>query len=428
MIKFIKCFAFFIILTCGTLINVSAQTACDGVECNTLPFSLCTPGGFEVSLVNFEPASNANSGMATYVYEICNPAEGVCSVDQTTPCLENDKCVNLGLGTCNRTCAVDDFHDLSHFDVLFPNLMDLQSCLTENTEISGSCACSVNNSGLCTTGDFSLGDGSCFPPGGDSESFVAKCDETDMQPGDCIQMTLVIAGETNGLGLGATIVVDKASTNCVENCLAGPSCEPCDTGNGDNACLTRTIGFWGTHPWITNNYDPVTVCGIQVGCDDLGSDVSACSAGNCHSITEALCSAPGRELKKNPVYVTLIRQLTAAKLNLNATEALSEGGMCADFEYEGKTIQEWIVMCEANYCDAKKSQISASGCIEALDAFNNSQDTGFNITPAPFDRPSVNDIGVVQGADPTQCHIAKGTGKNDKIVIGKKTKDANCKP
>jgi hypothetical protein len=211
-------------------------------------------------------------------------------------------------------------------------------------------------------------------------------------------MTVSIAGELTGLGLGAAVVVDKESTSCTESCIAGPSCEPCNGGGGDDgACLTRTLGFWGTHPHIAAGYDPVTVCGNVIN----GQDANTCST------SEALCSS-NNDYKSNSPYLQLIAQLTAAKLNLNATAALFEDATCSGFEYEGESIQEIITRCDTTaICGGNKNTISNSGCIEALDAFNNSQDTGFDVTPAPFDRPGPAQI--------HQCQAARGNGK----AIGK---------
>ena len=73
--------------------------------------------------------------------------------------------------------------------------------------------------------------------------------------------------------------------------------------------------------------------------------------------------------------------------------------------------------------------ISSSGCIEALDAFNNSQDILDSSTPAPFDRPPLNDFGQISGADPSSARKAKGHAKNERLVIGKDIKGAfQCKP
>jgi hypothetical protein len=238
-------------------------------------------------------------------------------------------------------------------------------------------------------------------------------------------MTLTIAGELTHPGLGAAVLVDKESTDCTASCLKGPSCDSCVTPPPEGgACLTRTIGFWGNHPWITNDYDTVTVCSQVLGCDDIATDTSACSAGYCHSIIEGLCSNPS-ELSSNQPYVSMVRQLTAANLNLNATADLFAGATCADFRYEGKTIQQWISTC-GTLCGADKATISGSHCIEALTAFNSDQDVGFDQTPSPFDRPSVDDNGNVKGADPTQCGLAQGNSGAPKFVVGKKVGSNDC--
>jgi hypothetical protein len=255
-------------------------------------------------------------------------------------------------------------------------------------------------------------------------------------------MTLEIAGETVDLGAGPIVLVSRAATTCEATCGAGPSCDACQESNG-SACLTRSVGFWGTHPWITNDFaiqsSPISVCWKALDCDgtDDGKSNPACNAGSCDSVMEGLGSIPGTELKENPPYVSLIKQLTAAKLNLKATAALASGATCSSWSYEGKTIQQWIEHCEGTfdgtqvvggYCYANKSQISGSGCIEALDAFNNSQDTGFDQTPSPFDQPSVDDHQNMSGADPKQFTLAQGhSNPPGKYVIGKKVGENDCR-
>jgi hypothetical protein len=157
-----------------------------------------------------------------------------------------------------------------------------------------------------------------------------------------------------------------------------------------------------------------------LGCNGASDGKSNPSfpAGSCNSIMEGLGSIPS-ELPSNQSYVAMVKQLTAAKLNLNATSALFSGATCSGFRFQDKTIQQWIATCEA-LCGADKATISNSGCIEALDAFNNSQDTGFTQTPAPFDRPPVDDFGNVSGADPREFTAAQGKSKSaGKLVIGK---------
>lgn len=413
-------------------------SACDTVTCDSLPGDVCSDLGFKITFKGFTPGYAQNSGKATYEYEICSPAEGACSIGGAS-CGDHKKCALKCngpkdgpktcagteqactddadcAGTCDRECVVDEFHGLSHFDVTFPQLGAVDGCLPAGTEVTGT----------CSVGTFGLGDGSCFD-GGTSSGFVAKCDSVSLSPGQCLTMKVEIAGETTGLGVGAAIVVDKASNECTASCIAGPSCEPCEEQEDGEACLTRTIGFWGTHPWITNDYVPVTVCGKSLGCagaDDGKSD-PACLAGSCDSVMEGLGSIPS-ELGSNQPYVAMVKQLTAAKLNLNATASLF-GTTCSSFEYGGKTIQEWIATCEG-LCSASKATITTSGCIEALNAFNNSQDTlPGGVTPSPFERPSVDDHGNVSGADPSQFTKAQGqTNPPGKLVIGKNVGSNQC--
>jgi hypothetical protein len=261
-------------------------------------------------------------------------------------------------------------------------------------QVGASCVSAQSKvTGACSNGNFVLGDGSCFD-GATSSSFIAKCDATNLDPGECLTMTVNIAGENTGLGLGAAVVVDKESNTCTSSCIAGPSCDACDPPSEEGQCLTRTRGFWGTHPHIATQFLPVTVCGETI-------DVT--QAGTC-STSEALCTS-ANDYKKNPSYLTLIAQLTAAKLNLNATAAVGDpGASCSGYPKIGdKTIQQFIADCEANLCNGSKAAIIASTCLELLDAFNNSQDVGFAPTPAPFDTPGP--------AQPAQCQAARGNGK-----------------
>jgi len=361
---------------------------CDGVACNDAQTSLCSDAGFQINFLGVDPANFSNNGTATYHYQLCSPAAGVCNgtLRNGESCLENSFCQKKGpnedpTATCSRTCAVDTFRGLSHFDITFPELGGTESCLSDKTQVSGT----------CSNGNFVLGDGSCFD-GPTSQSFLAKCDNTSLNPGQCLTMDVTIAGELTNLGVGAAVVVDKEATTCTANCLAGPACD-CGGGGGGEECLTRTRGFWGTHPHIATLYDPVTVCGKEID----GQDAGTCST------SEALCTS-ANDYKKNPNYLTLIAQLTAAKLNLKATAGLFSGAICSSYEFNGKSIQDIIAECETtDLCNPNAKDAHLSYCIAALDDFNNSQDTGFDVTPSPFDKPGP--------ADVTQCQLARGNGK-----------------
>ena len=342
-------------------------TVCDGVTCETLTDSICR-AGFKITLTYYEPASGSE-GAAIYKYEICD--------------------AHL------TDCPVIVFNELSHFDVTFPEPGN--SCLTQDTDVIGYCECKVGSSAGCSVDEYIvLGDEDCFT----ESSPVAKCDNIDLQPGDCIVMTLIIIGENPDLGLGPAVVVDKADDYCTANCIVGPACNPCEepppTPNA-GACLTRTHGFWGTHPHLIQGDDPrslnllpITVCGEEL----------TETAANACGTSEALCSN-ANDYKANPPYLSFITQLTAAKLNLKATAAILDG-LCADWSYGGKSIHQWIISCEGK-CSANKHDIGRSGCIEALTAFNESQETGFDVLPPPFDRPGP--------ANPSKCQDARGNGK-----------------
>ncbi len=377
----------------------SAQDVCPGDFCDEPQDSICDAGGFKITQTGYEPASTSNSGIASYTYELCSPSAGVCNGTARfgEACEDNDFCRKKGraedpTATCSRECAVDTFHGLSHFDIGFP--APGLTCVGQNAVITGS----------CSNGNFTLGDGSCpsFP-----NVAVAKCDNTTLAVGSCMTMTVNIPGEENAPGLGSVIVVSKAGSEqsgggCNASCLLGPACgdDICEEDpRPDDQCLTRTRGFWSTHPHLIAGADPrsmnllpVTVCGAPL----------ASTAANSCSTSEALCTS-NSDRSSNPAYLSLAAQLTAAKLNLKATKKLIGEPGCNDWELDDTGIRDWISYCET-FCGASKQAISGSGCIEALDAFNNSLDTGFDVTPSPFDQPGPAQAG--------QCQLARGNKKS----------------
>lgn len=337
---------------------VSAPSTLDAqaCECENTDATICSQQGFEVTLLNF--AVDQQAGTSFWDYEVCN-----------------DKGLD---GDCLPP------KDLSHIDIDLPALGD---CLLPSQQISlvqiggfgeAVLACGVSEK-----------DPSCDIFGTPGSDFVAKCDVAggDIDPSECVVMRLEIAGEQPSLGPGVSMTVTKAGTECVGDCILGPSCTRCEEPPTDE-CLTRTPGFWGTHPHITNLFLPVSAC---------GAPLEAVEAGTCNSATEAMCVSPGRESRGNRAYAQLVRQLTAAQLNLAATDA--SGGQC-DVGIEAR-----IAECEA-LCGANQKTISGSGCIEDLAAFNESLDS-FLLTPAPFDGPGP--------ANPSECQQARGNG----LVIGK---------
>jgi cysteine-rich repeat protein len=229
--------------------------ACDGLNCNTVPNTVCTAGGFVLTLVEDEyvPAPPGPSQTATYVYKICNPPLGTCSKDNTKRCNADDECKSQGncnptkkvcsntgatcssdanclvdKGTCTRDCPVPTIKGLglSHWDVTFPAL---GTCVDFPAggppTVWGTCECVSPASTACSVDpNIVLGDGSCFT----SKYPVAKCDNVRLEPDNCIVMTLYIQGDGAQLGLGPSAVLAKAGNTCDYRCMNGPTCERCD--------------------------------------------------------------------------------------------------------------------------------------------------------------------------------------------------------
>jgi len=265
-------------------------------------------------------------------------------------------------------------------------------CVNDTTEFEAVC---TKNEALVpisfTDPSCSFGAPATLPPS------VVKCDE-ELGPGECYTLTLTIAGETNSIGVGPGVAIDKAATECIEGCIAGPTCGSCVNGTtGDeDPCLTRTLGFWGTHPAITSMYiaDDLTVCGAHI---NTAGEVVAGKV-PCDGAEQALC-INAKDCPSSPPFLVMVAQLTAAKLNLQATAELLDA-TCSDWQFDSKSIEEWIGDCEM-LCDASRNAIANSGCIQALDAFNNEVDIlSDNLTPFPFNRPGPADI--------VACNIARG--------------------
>jgi hypothetical protein len=345
----------------------------DAVECieSGLPPAECGPSsvcieedGFEITLLSI--ADDPDAGTTSFNYQVCG-GDGV-------------------------NCPVPP-NGLSNFRVDIP-----EACVTAD-QVSWS----VDGDVLTNCG---LVDNDGLPPNnqcGDPVSGnVLKCDvipDDFGKEGECTVITLTIAGEPP-VGVGTAAVGTKAGPDCQPSSIIGPACgvDQCELPPTEvEACLTRTPGFWGTHPHVTGDFLPVNVCGIGLDNVDLG---------DINSVTEALCVAPGKEGKSQKPRVSsqilqLYRQLAAAKLNLAATSAA--GGTC------DATLSEALSACgvgtldelEYVYCEASGKEISQSGCIEALASFNESQDT-LQPPPPPFDQPGP--------ADPTDCSPAHTNG------------------
>jgi hypothetical protein len=204
-----------------------------------------------------------------------------------------------------------------------------------------------------------------------------------------------IAAGTNVMLTGMVpVTADACNTVTVTCFIEGTELPVSDTSDAlcpgrGQGCLTRTPGFWGTHPHITDDFLPQTVCGTPLG--NVGF-------GNGNSAIEAICSV-GKDGKiLGPQLTQLIRQCTAAYLNVAAT--LEGDGNCTT---EFADLSQVLDAC----CDAESlctsdpvGGFSVTHCIDVLDAFNNSLDSLASF--GPFLKPGP--------ADPSACQGAKNNG------------------
>jgi hypothetical protein len=194
---------------------------------------------------------------------------------------------------------------------------------------------------------------------------------------------LAAGASATATGVVGPLAADACNTASVTCTIAGTTATRTATDDvvctaPGRGCVTRTPGFWGNHPAITSQFLDVEVCGVTLNNVDAGSPSSA---------IEAICSV-GRDGKVlGPQLTQLVRQCTAAALNIAAS---AEGGGNCSTNFPNLTNQM------ANCCSAESvctgfpnDNFTVNSCIEILDAFNNSIDTlepfGPFVTPGPAD-------------------------------------------
>jgi hypothetical protein len=113
-------------------------------------------------------------------------------------------------------------------------------------------------------------------------------------------------------------------------------------------CLTRTPGFWGNHPVITNQFLDVEVCGVTI--DNV-------SASNGTSAIEAICSVGRDGSILGPQLTQLVRQCTAAALNIAAS---AEGGGNCSSEFPNLDAQMAACCSAQSACTGLRPTASRS--------------------------------------------------------------------
>jgi hypothetical protein len=172
-------------------------------------------------------------------------------------------------------------------------------------------------------------------------------------------------------------------------------------------CLTRTPGFWGTHPLITVEFLPAEICGVDINNVGIGQG----------SAIQNMCSV-GKDPKTNSVsdqQIQLERQCTAAVLNVIATAEEFDSscdnaypgiaGTIADCCGFGQEEDDPAAVCDAGLLPGELgvNDKTLNSCIGLLDAFNNN-DTAEpdDLTGTAFESPGP--------ADPSACQDSKNDG------------------
>jgi hypothetical protein len=216
------------------------------------------------------------------------------------------------------------------------------------------------------------------PPGGtNNQSFGAQAEFNQSGPLAVPDPALFSMTLSNELVLGPGIRLESRGQ---------AESKPTVPGQG---CLTHTPGFWGNHPLITSQFLPQTVCGVELNTVEAGSVTSA---------TEAICSVGNDHTILGPQLTQLVRQCTAALLNVAASA--SGGGNCPG---DLPDLTSLLNGCcgAASVCTGDPvAGLTVQSCIDQLDAFNNSPDT---LPPfGPFVNPGP--------ANPAQCQAARNNG------------------
>lgn len=146
-------------------------------------------------------------------------------------------------------------------------------------------------------------------------------------------------------------------------------------------CLTRTPGFWGNHGFLITGDDPRSLDLLPL--DVCGTTLDNTAAGNDTSTTEAICSVGTDGKILGPQETQLIRQCTAALLNVAATTTL--GGSC---EGVFLGLDELLTNCcgPDSICTGTPiAGLSIGDCIDQVTAFNETELSGvpFGFNPGP---------------------------------------------
>ncbi|HEV2386833.1 MAG TPA: hypothetical protein VGS20_06205 [Candidatus Acidoferrales bacterium] len=314
--------------------------------------------------------------------------------------------------------------DVADFVCESPGLNIVKTCGPQNGSSQSPVTVTVSNSGTAAVGNCTVTDNYA------SGASTAACTGTDIGGGTKTAVTLTSspAGTpTSGFSVAAAgsvtfdgTISGLAATTCNQaniSCttVAGQTITSpvgdfaqatCPVGTG---CETRTPGFWGTHPEITEAVlnsvaGGILNCGVKMlAADD--EPATACSAG------EDLCSQgqDSNTLGIDPTDIQLARQCMSANLNLQVSAV--DGGSCSTITDSDtgvplpSNIESLINECCNVVCTNPGTAANAplvGACLTELDEFNNQFD---NVT-----LPNATILNKPGSAEPDDCQSENGNG------------------
>jgi hypothetical protein len=239
-------------------------------------------------------------------------------------------------------------------------------------------------------------------------------------PPTCATLDGTVPGLLDDACNNVTVTCDVEGSGDPPKTITASAQDECEVQPDE--CLTRTPGFWGTHPGITQQVldaeiadaTPIINCGVTM------TNTTASTPG---SATEDMCSVGTDrkdvknikgELGTSPQQIQLARQCTAAALNLAVSKA---AGLSCDTEFAG-IFAKFDKCCGIAAPDpalgtpglcgmgllpnAEVTGDTLNTCIGFLDAFNNAEFTKGD----DFDAAGL----INSSAEPEDCQDAKNNG------------------
>jgi hypothetical protein len=343
------------------------------------------------------PIGNLTSGQTTPLIPAVNSPQACSqSLENEEPDTARVSCCTVNQSPCPEGLAITAFDVATFTCQSRPELAVEKVCVDQNNDGIGEITVTVTASAAdldlvnCQATDNLFRDDPTCPADQGAATLVplSPPNPFNVPAGGQVELT----GLTPAPPLTAN-ACNTVSVTCTIESTSETLTESADAvcpGAGEG-CLTRTPGFWGNHPRITALFLPQTVCGVEL---------DTVEAGDTSSATEAICSVGNDGKILGPQLTQLVRQCTAAVLNVVASA--SGGGNCpGDFPPLTSLLEDCCgfrdgddggSVCQGN---PPVPGPTIQSCIDQLDAFNNSPDTlppfGPFVSPGPADSSKCRD-------------------------------------